>query len=48
MYIQKLQEEWFDNTEKTRVILEFEAYISEVAPSEAEEIINTLESLLVE
>jgi hypothetical protein len=32
MYIQKLQEEWFDNREKTNVILEFENYINEVDP----------------
>ncbi|MDP2395457.1 MAG: hypothetical protein Q8S84_08905 [bacterium] len=24
MYVQKLQEDWFDNREKTNVILEFE------------------------
>lgn len=48
MYVQKLQEEWFDKTEKTRVILEFEAYIYEVAPDNSTELINTLESLLVE
>jgi len=30
MYIQKLQEEWFDNREKTNVILEFESFIDEI------------------
>jgi hypothetical protein len=32
MYVQKLQEEWFDNREKTNVILEFENYVTEVDP----------------
>jgi len=48
MYVQKLQEEWFDNTEKTRVILEFEWYIYEIDANNAEEIVNILESLLIE
>ena len=26
-YIQKLQEQWFDNTEKTRTIIDFQKYI---------------------
>ena len=43
MYIQKLQEEWFDNREKTNVILEFENYINEVDPGWAEYAINLLE-----
>jgi len=29
MYLQKLQDAWFDNTEKTRVILEFEGFIDD-------------------
>ena len=48
MYVQKLQEEWFDNREKTNVILEFENYVSEVDPGGAEYAITLLESLLVE
>ncbi len=48
MYVQKLQEEWFDDTEKTRVILEFEWYIYEIDANNAEEIVNVLESLLIE
>jgi hypothetical protein len=48
MYIQKLQEEWFDNREKTNVILEFEGFISEIPEIKTDEIINILESLLVE
>jgi hypothetical protein len=27
MYVQKLQEEWFDPSEKTKVIIEFEGYL---------------------
>lgn len=48
MYVQKLQEEWFDNREKTNVILEFEGFINEIPEGNSEEIINVLESLLVE
>jgi hypothetical protein len=48
MYVQKLQEEWFDDREKTNVILEFENYITEIEISDSDEIINILESLLVE
>ena len=48
MYVQKLQEEWWDNREKTNVILEFEGFIYEIAVDNWEEIINLLESLLVE
>jgi hypothetical protein len=29
MYIQRLQEEWNDNREKTNIILEFESFIEE-------------------
>jgi hypothetical protein len=48
MYVQKLQEEWFDIREKTNVIYEFENYIVEVDESNWEDAINLLESLLVE
>ena len=48
MYIQKLQEGWFDNREKTNVIVEFEWYISDLWLKNSDEITNLLESLLVE
>jgi PKD repeat protein len=49
-YVQKLQENWNDNTEKTRTILDFENYIFWLGLDIAkeDELINTLESLLVE
>jgi hypothetical protein len=47
-YVQKLQENWNDNTEKTRTILDFENYIFELALPNQDELINILESLLVE
>jgi len=48
MYVQKLQEEWSDNREKTNVILEFEGFIYDIAVNNGEDIINLLESILVE
>ena len=48
MYVQKLQEEWFDANEKTRVIIEFEGYISEINASNSKVIYDTLEGLLVQ
>ncbi|MCD5385045.1 PKD domain-containing protein, partial [Candidatus Gracilibacteria bacterium] len=48
MYVQKLQEEWSDNREKTNIILEFEGYIYETGVKNADEIVNLLEGLLVE
>ena len=48
MYIQHLQEEWFDNREKTNIILEFEWFILDTWVSNSEEIVNLLEWLLVE
>ncbi len=48
MYVQKLQEWWFDNREKTNVILDFEWFIFDLWISNSDEIINLLESLLVE
>jgi len=48
MYVQKLQEWWFDNREKTNIILEFEWFISELWIQNPDEIINLLEWLLVD
>ncbi|MFK7779797.1 MAG: PKD domain-containing protein, partial [Candidatus Gracilibacteria bacterium] len=48
MYVQKLQEEWGDNREKTNVILDFEGFIYDIEISNTDEIINLLESLLVD
>ena len=48
MYIQKLQEGWSDEREKTNVILEFEWFIDDLALDNGDEIINVLEWLLVE
>lgn len=47
-YIQKLQENWNDDTEKTRTILDFENYIFELWLENEAEFIELLESLLVE
>ncbi len=47
-YVQKLQEDWNDNTEKTRTILDFENYIFEQNLEQEDELIEILESLLVE
>jgi len=47
-YIQKLQENWNDDTEKTRTILDFENYIFELGLENEDEFISLLESLLVE
>ncbi|MBW7954443.1 PKD domain-containing protein [Candidatus Gracilibacteria bacterium] len=46
-YVQKLQEEWFYDTEKTKVILEFEGFIDEIGVSNKDEINSLLESFLV-
>jgi hypothetical protein len=48
MYVQKLQEEWFDVAEKTKVIVEFEGYISEIDSTNAINIYGLLEALLLE
>jgi hypothetical protein len=48
MYVQKLQEEWFDASEKTKIIIEFEGYISSVDSVNAENIYGLLEALLLE
>ncbi len=47
-YLQRLKEEWNDNRAKTNIILEFEWYITESSLENSTEIINMLESLLVE
>jgi hypothetical protein len=48
MYVQKLQEEWFDIAEKTKIIVEFEGYISEIDSINAINIYGLLEALLLE
>ncbi len=47
-YIQRLQENWSDDAEKTRTIIEFEGFIDETGVENADETIDLLESLLVE
>lgn len=47
-FVQKLQENWTDKTEKTRTIVDFEKYIAELQLENEAEIIDILESLLVE
>lgn len=47
-YLERLQWEWFDNTEKTKVILEFEWFLDNPEITNSTDIINLLESLLVE
>ena len=46
-FVQRLQQNWFDKTEKTRIIIDFENYIFELNLSNEDEIIDILESLLV-
>jgi hypothetical protein len=48
MYIQKLQKEWLDVRERTNIILDIEVFIYNLSIGNEEEIINLLESLLVE
>ena len=48
MYVQKLQEEWFDVSEKTKIIVEFEWYISWIDSPNATTIYSLLEALLLE
>jgi len=48
MYVQKLKEEWNDDREKTNIILEFEWFIDEIAIPGWTELIDLLESLLIE
>lgn len=47
MYVQRLQEEWFDATEKTKIIIEFEWFLDKPTIINSAEIIDLLESLLV-
>lgn len=47
-FVQKLQENWNDPTEKTRTILDFENYIFGLQLQNEDELIQILESLLVE
>ena len=47
-YIQKLQESWEDDMEKTKTILEFEWFLVESWVESTPDIIDLLESLLVE
>lgn len=48
LYVQKLQEEWFDVAEKTKTIVEFEGYISWIESSNSDIIYSLLEELLLE
>lgn len=47
-FIKRMQEGWSDDTEKTRVIIEFETYLFDQDIENTDEIITVLESLLVE
>jgi len=46
-FVQRLQQNWFDKTEKTRTIIDFENYAFELNLQNEDEIIDILESLLV-
>ncbi len=46
-YVQKLQEAWFDETEKTKVILDFEWFLDTPDITNSTEITDLLESILV-
>lgn len=46
-YLERLQSEWFDETEKTKVILEFEWFVDNPSIPNSAEVINLLESILV-
>lgn len=48
MYVQKLKDEWNDNREKTNIIIEFEWFIEESNIANWKELIDLLESLLIE
>lgn len=48
MYIQKLKEEWNDDREKTNIIIEFEWFIEEINIPKGKDLIDLLESLLIE
>jgi len=47
-YLQRLQEEWFYVNEKTKVILEFESFIDSLWVPNSTDIINLLESFLIQ
>lgn len=47
-FLQRLQSEWWDSGEKTRIILEFEWYIDSVGDKDSDEMISILESFLLE
>ncbi|MCD5380863.1 PKD domain-containing protein, partial [Candidatus Gracilibacteria bacterium] len=47
-YIQKLQENWEDDMEKTKTILEFEGFLAQSGIESTDDIIELLESLLIE
>jgi hypothetical protein len=47
-YLQKMQENWLDETEKVRTIIEFEEFLESTWNKDVWEIIDLLESLLVE
>lgn len=47
-YIVRIQNEWNDSTEKTRTIIEFEEYLSTIQSGQIDEIIDLLETLLLE
>ncbi len=47
-YIQKLKESWSDNRERTSIILEFEWFMVDSKIENTENIVNLLESLIVE
>lgn len=46
-YLERLQSEWFDETEKTKVILEFEWFVDNPDIPNSNEVINLLESILI-
>ncbi|MDD3793493.1 MAG: PKD domain-containing protein [Candidatus Gracilibacteria bacterium] len=48
MYVQRLKEEWNDDREKTNIIIEFESFIDQIEIAKGKELIDLLESLLIE
>ncbi len=47
-YLERLQSDWFDLAEKTKIILEFENFLDNPEIKNSSEIIDLLESILVE
>lgn len=47
-YVEALQSAWFDDREKTQVILDFEKYIDWLSFADKDSVINLLESFIVE